>query len=55
MNFKTKLIKKEEKGVKSERDKLKEKMKNLHPNFKKILKKEITAINKPSTSMYTKK
>lgn len=58
VKFKNKLIKKEEKyeyARKSEREKLKEKLKNVHPNFRKILKSEIKTMNKPTSAINYRK
>ena len=50
---KTKHIKKDQKL--SERDKLKEKMKKMKPDFRNMLRTEIKTLNKPSTSVFVKK
>ena len=47
-------IKKEEKKL-SERDKLKEKMKRMNPQFSNQLRAEIKHMNKPTSSIFLKK
>jgi coiled-coil domain-containing protein 130 len=51
---KGKMIKKEEK-VTSEREKLKEKMRKMAPQFRNKLRQEIKIMNKPTSSVYLKK
>jgi hypothetical protein len=47
------MIKKEDKL--SEREKLKEKMRKMAPKFRNQLRQEIKVMNKPTTSVFTKK
>lgn len=50
---KVKHIKKDEKM--SERDRLKEKMKRMKPDFRNMLRTQIKTMNKPSSSVFVKK